>query len=935
MGIFSNKREREFEGLHNDNLFDNDDDILIPAKQRKTASHNVGAGNIHAPHAITADELSGAKTPETVPMEHSGSNSVYERMKKREEKTKVTAVEDDYVPSWATSAEPKHEAVEIMSQSKTEKFETAVTETSRTETVSAEPTYTNETKKTESAESAHSAFSEAFLERCRVAVEKASAEDDTDTYAHSAPASAHKSLITDTEPEKPTAAKPETRSVDEIINMLRGKADAEIPDRNAAPNIVTDTKTDSTAAVSDRKVNVEVIPMNSDSDIMHTTVIPNVDKDVRVYGKIVKGTVIQQTPDGDFEGTGFAKPRATEDTVIVDDKTIMFGDLGDMISKRADDDFNSQRLQYEDNVDDEGDDEYDYSDEKPYYETEDEGLRNTDDYKDLNDAARLLTKYAAEKSKNKILSVFSLIASAVMILFATPISNSLSDVAKGVVELIVLAAVLLVNFDIFADFKNLFKRPKLDSAVAVSSIVIAIQTAVSTFMYDGKYNGFAIAAVLLLTANRAAHLMKSSRVLRGLRLIANSDFKRAVVSTEGDNASTISSGAVDSEAIVLCDREAVNIKNYIKNSNYAAPFDLKIKTLLIIALMLSAVAGIVAGIFVGLGLGLTVASAILCCLFPAVTAFICELPMFLSSSKAGKYGAIIAGYKGAYELNKANLAAVNSSDLFPEGSVTLYNMKTLSENEIGRTLLDAGAVAEAANSPLFSIFKNIIGNEYNKTRPKVNGVKYEDKMGISGWIGERTILIGNRNLMQGHNIAVPPASVDQKILHAGYFPVYIAVNEVPCLLFIVKYDADPEITNELQELCSTGMTIVVNPQDPNTSSAMIRDYFGLPDDALKVMNHNGRVAYEHTAARTESCSAPAVFKNDVCGFFSAISASIRLNGIFSLLTALFIIAAVLGVVLMVFLAVTGKLSLFSTLTVAGFQLFFLSIAAIVSKIKIH
>ena len=99
-------------------------------------------------------------------------------------------------------------------------------------------------------------------------------------------------------------------------------------------------------------------------------------------------------------------------------------------------------------------------------------------------------------------------------------------------------------------------------------------------------------------------------------------------------------------------------------------------------------------------------------------------------------------------------------------------------------------------------------------------------MGISGWIGERTILIGNRNLMQGHNIPAPSASVDQKILRAGYFPVYIAVDSVPCLLFVVKYDVDPAIAHELRVLCNTGMTVVVDPKDPNTSSAMLCDYFG-------------------------------------------------------------------------------------------------------------
>jgi hypothetical protein len=306
--------------------------------------------------------------------------------------------------------------------------------------------------------------------------------------------------------------------------------------------------------------------------------------------------------------------------------------------------------------------------------------------------------------------------------------------------------------------------------------------------------------------------------------------------------------------------------------------------------------------------------------------------MYLACKKAARYGAMIAGFKGAYELNLANVATVNSSDLFPEGSVKLYNMKTLGENEMGHTLTSAAAVAIAANSPLSHMFKEIIGNS-KESLPRVNGVQYEDKMGISGWIGEETILIGNRNLMQGHNIPVPPASVDQKILKAGYFPVYIAVNGVNCLLFLVEYETDPTVTRELQELCNTGMTVVVNPNDPNTTDAMICDYFGLPNDAVKVMNHNGRVSYERVSGETDSVSAPAAFRDNICGLFSSITSAIRLGGIYSVLTAIFVIAAVLGIVLTVYLSISGKSHLVTPLSIGGFQILFAAISALVAKLK--
>lgn len=919
MGIFGKKRGNEFDSLHNNDLFCDDDDIIVPAGKRNLNSHNVGTGNVHAPHAITADELLGTKTPETIVMEHTGPNSVYERIKERKQQHKETAIEDDYVPSWATAkAENKEPKVEVTAEKVPEQVVSAPV-----------------AKATPS----HSAFSDAFLERCRVAVEKASAEDD---------ASAHRTV----KPEPAEEFKPEptpapavteaptssARSVDEIIRMLRGKVDESVEDTAHAKTetkIETDTEPETVSedeipAETDRKVEVEVIPTNSDSDIMHTTTSRTVDSDVKVYGKIIKGAVIQQTPDGDVEGTEFVKPKVTQDTIIAEDRTIMFGDLGDIISKRADDEFTASNYDREDDFEYEED----YLDDTLYYETDDRELAGIEDYKNLNDAAKLITKLSEEKSSHKALTVFSFVAVAIMLLFAILFNSLIAASSIRIVNLIAYVATLLVNYNIFCDVKKIFNgRPGFDSAVAVTSSVLLVQTVISTFIFNGAYDGLAIAGVILLATCRLTHLLKTDRILKGLKLIANSNDKRAVVSVSGKNAQTISSGAVESEAIVLCDRKAVNIKNYLKSCEYASPIDLKVKTLLIVAGILSVVALLTVGFLVNFGLGLTVAALVLLCMFPATALFTCELPMYFATSKANSLGAMLAGYKGAYELNLANLVAVSSSDLFPEGSVSLYNMKTLGENEIGKTLLDAGAVSEAANSPLSSIFKNIIGNEYKVNRPKVNGVQYEDKMGISGWIGERTILIGNRNLMQGHNVSVPPASVDQKILRAGYFPVYIAIDGKPCLLFIVKYDTDPEVTAELQALCSTGMTVVVDPKDPNTSSAMICDYFGLPDDALKVMNHNGRTTYEQTTTKVEDCSSPAAFGKNICGFFSAVTSAIKLNTTYRIMTTLFVIAAILGAVLFVALAFSSKLSLINTLTVGGFEILFAVISGIVAKVR--
>ena len=94
---------------------------------------------------------------------------------------------------------------------------------------------------------------------------------------------------------------------------------------------------------------------------------------------------------------------------------------------------------------------------------------------------------------------------------------------------------------------------------------------------------------------------------------------------------------------------------------------------------------------------------------------------------------MIAGKIGAEHIEMANCAVFTSEDIFPSGTVTLHNMKVLSENSIDDTIIRAASLTETLNSPLTNIFKRIAGNSNITALPDSDTVKYEDRMGISGW----------------------------------------------------------------------------------------------------------------------------------------------------------------------------------------------------------
>ena len=1013
MGLFGKKSKNYNDDGHNNNLFTDEDDFLLPFDD---SPFNSGVKNkATAPHALTADEVIGAATPETIEMKreaHPVPNSVYERMKEQRQLKEEAVPEDDYVPSWATAVK-KEEAVAPAP---------VVTKAvSNTHAESVSDTYTEPETETPAE------TTDDFLQRCRMAVDlattgvhydnkafevfanddyykpldakEAAKEVDVDDIIRRIKSENNLPEVEFTEPEPeapveetvspaesilksiikpvdtPSAPQPKPEVEPEEIPMESPVLEVSNPEDVAAfedeedvivytssstpkvnddpeiaepeitkPEVTHLEMTEPEPEVSESnelenapkkiEVQVEVIPSDSESDIMHTDTV-NANK---TYGKIYHGVVMGRSERGDVQldkvidaakenaVTAAAITAATAAAEAATDKTVVFGSnfssIGSAISKRADDDY------------DDFDDDYDYdeSTDAPYYETEPKELAGIKDYNDLNDSAKLRTGLMAEHSTRFTFTVLSFITTALIAIISSPLSAFFGTLTVGYINLLLLVATILFNLNIFTDLKRVIDfKIGFDSCVSVAALMMLIQNLVSIFAFDGRLSAVAGAATMLMAVNSLAKTLKLHRTLKGLETIATSEVKNAVTAAAGAPAATIASGAVDGEVIALSGRETVNVRNYLKNCGYESPFDLKAKILLVAGIVAALLIGLISGIFTDTCTGLTLAALTLCACFPACAIFTAELPMYFACSKLNRYGAMLAGFKGAYDLNLSNVLAIKTSDLFPEGSITLYDMKPLGQNEIGHSLIEAAAVANAAKSPLAPIFSGIIGSVPEKDMPNITGVQYEDKMGITGWIGDRTILIGNRNLMQGHNVSVPPSSVDQKILRAGYFPVYVACDGVPCLLFIVKYEADPNIAAELQRVCSTGMTVVIYPEDPNASDMMLCDYFGLPNDAIKVMRHNGRVAYERATVATDSTSAPASFGKSICGFFSAVSSAINMKNTMTILTVLYAIAAVLACILLIYFTVIGKLSIVTSFTFTLFQLVFGIISAIMAR----
>ncbi len=560
-----------------------------------------------------------------------------------------------------------------------------------------------------------------------------------------------------------------------------------------------------------------------------------------------------------------------------------------------------------------------------------------EDYNSVEDAESVRT----DLSSQQLSIVARLIPTAVITIILFILDTFLKDAlvsasltAFALLNIVLSAVALAVNYRTLKGLTSLFSGiPDIDSPTALGVASVFLYTVITAISGSLTTSPLLIpAAMLILSFNLLGKLSIIKRIRRGFEIIANDREKKALTFVEDKySASVMASGGVIGDALICLGKKTSNVKDYLKNAFDEDAYEKKLSPLLLFTVIAAAVAALLA-FFMNDGVipALAAFTAVTCAGCPLVAMFSCNLPMSLASKKLAGYGAMLAGHSSAEAIANANAVAFDAADLFPRGTIKLYNMQVLEQGAVDKYIASASAILTAAGSPLAPVFEEILETN-NEEIPVADSIKYENNMGVSGWIDDRRIFVGNRTLMEGHNIKTPSLELDKKILRQGYFPLYLACDQQLCALFVVGYEADEEITYELRNLCNTGVTMLVNSNDPNVSEEMLCDYFGLYPDSIKVMTGTGVAAYKTASEYTESISAPASYSGDISGFLSAVTSSIRMKSIIITMLIIQFALMALGIALTGYCIFTAGIMNLPLLGVLGFQL----IGAAVTYLAAH
>lgn len=594
-----------------------------------------------------------------------------------------------------------------------------------------------------------------------------------------------------------------------------------------------------------------------------------------------------------------------------------------------------------------GDDEFDEdpnAEETPRPELED--YRSSDEAdeikSDINENLRnvfvrtvVLTATAAASIITALLAYF------MPWLFTTAIHHGW--LVYALVNLLLLGiSVFFDRYPIYSGLVSLLHfKGDSDTAGAVAVVAVTIQTIFALFLPDvfvnGTYHIYVPLVNFALLLGSIGKLLIIKRTADNFRFLLRNDAVYAgKIYKNIDKAEEFVMGLPSRKPIIAYMKRSSFMSNFLHLSYAADPVEELCRMIspftsyfaLLCGIGYSAVTKDVVG-----GVSCFALSAVI--LIPMCGLLALNIPMKNLSGSTLKKGAMLAGYESVKQFADTNTIMLDYSQLYPKGSIILSGIKAFNENKIQEAILAGAAVTFSVGGSMSYIFETMIQDRRNML-PKVDSVDYDDNMGLKGWVeGKRRVLIGNRALLEYHNITPPDEKIEEKYRKMGNEIAYISIGGELVAMFILTYKADRKIAEALRDMEENGVSFLIRTIDPNITSKHIAEKFSLYGRCVKVLPTGlGTVCYDEISGKEKSSRAYMVTNGSIEAFAAAITGCIKMRSAVTISKIIQMLSIGIGFVLVnviAFLSGFAKLGCFELLLYISFWCIALIAVSVIAR----
>lgn len=468
-----------------------------------------------------------------------------------------------------------------------------------------------------------------------------------------------------------------------------------------------------------------------------------------------------------------------------------------------------------------------------------------------------------------------------------------------------------------------------DSLSAVA-MVTGIANCVIMFANSNLIKGsivhiYLTTAILSLLFNTIGKLLIVTRTKRSFGFVSGSGDKYAVLKVEDEEtAQNFTRGTLRDFPSLVSMKKTEMLRDFLKISYAPDSTDSFCRVFTPIILVAGVIVGVLAG-FVAKGeygsagayVGFSVFTGCVAICSAVSLMLVVNLPMERASKKNSELQGALLGYDAVEEFADTNSVLIDAAQLFPQGSVALSAIKVFSDTRIDEAIVEAASLTNQSGSVLKNMFYDIIAGKTELLNP-VESYIFEDSMGLCGWINNKRVLLGSRELMINHSIEeVPSAAKEQEYTKGGKSAVYLSISGELSAMFIVEISPSLEVKRALNELSKQGVYTVIKTVDSLISINLISELYGVSSEYFKLLPFRLYEKYEETVSYEPKVKATAACSGKFAALSSIICGCKNLRGTVTTGIALEAVSILLGIMIcfaMVLLKCFGELS--ATMTCA-------------------
>lgn len=350
-------------------------------------------------------------------------------------------------------------------------------------------------------------------------------------------------------------------------------------------------------------------------------------------------------------------------------------------------------------------------------------------------------------------------------------------------------------------------------------------------------------SVASLLFNTLGKLFIVNRTQRSFRFVSGSGDKYAVFPVSDDEtAQSFTRGALNDFPKLAAMRKTELLSDFLKTSYSGDSADRFCRVFAPIVIAAAAAIGLTAGVIgrtdhaassVYVGISVFVGVIAICTGFSVM--LVVNLPMLRAATKNAELQGVVIGYDSIDEFAETNSVLIDAEQLFPQGSVKLSAIKVFSDTRIDEAIVEAASLTTQAGSILKNMFYDIIAGKTELLNP-VESYIFEDSMGLCGWINNKRVLLGNRELMTNHSIeGIPPITKEKEYTENGRCAVYLSISGELSAMFLVEITPTMEVRQAFHDLQRNGVYSMIRTVDSLVSINRLSELFEISPEYLKLI----------------------------------------------------------------------------------------------------